>query len=182
MSVFHVKYPRMKHEENSIRGVREAKRRGHDEIDLDLSISLADPRCPLRHPLGEPCKGHIYGNHWPRPMERDGFRDTALRNRMPKDKVFSTMTVKQVGRLVARTGRRLFRIRRIERLLQECAKRGVGAVLEPKDDDRFDEDWPWEHIAQVADDCGVEVRVYGFHPKALAAAKRHGLKVRRLAK
>lgn len=169
MSVFHLKFPRMKHEENSIRGVHEAKRRGDDEIDIDMLMDLL---------------GFIYGCHWPFPMLRDGFRDLILprRRRMLRRTNIKRMTPRQVGRLVAFSRGRAWRIRRIERLLAECAKVGIGAVLEPKGDPRFDYDKPWQHLAKVVDDLGVHARVYALpeHAAALAPAKRAGFKVKEI--
>lgn len=169
MSVFHLKRPRKKHEENSIRGVHEAKRRGDDEIDIDLLMDLL---------------GFIYGCHWPFPMLRDGFHDLIFprRKRMPARTNIKRMTPEQVGRLVAFTRGRVYRIRRIERLLRECARVGIGAVLEPKGDPRFNQDAPWQHLAKVCDDLGVHARVYALseNSAALAPAKRAGFNVKEI--
>lgn len=160
--ILHYKSPRMKHEENSIRGIRRAHALGLDGIDIDVLLD-AD--------------GNPYGNHWPRPMERDGFKDTALRNRMPKDKLFHTMTPRQVRRLLAVTRGRFYRIRRLEVLLAECARLGVVAVLEPKGDKRLARDSFWQYIAKVADRLGatVSVRALPENAAALAPARRAGL-------
>lgn len=88
-NVFHLEAPRMKHEENSYRGIREAIERGFDSIDLDMS------RC--KSSSGVPGRGKCDGNHWSHPMERDGFVDPS--HRMPRDKRFADMSPKQVERL-----------------------------------------------------------------------------------
>lgn len=165
MSVFHLKFPHMKHEENSLRGIRKAKRLGFTEIDIDMLMDLL---------------GFIYGCHWPFPMLRDGFRDTALRNRMPRRTNIKNMLPRQVRRLLAMPG--FYRIQRIERLLAECARVGIGAVLEPKGDPRFNQDAVWQHLAKVCDDLGVHARVYALpeNAAALAPARRAGFKVKEI--
>lgn len=163
MAVFHLKHPRKKHESNSLRGIAEAKRRGYDEIDIDMTMDA---------------EGNIYGNHWPRPMIHDGFRDPL--RRMPKTMRIDDMTPAQVRRLVAVTRGRVYRIQRIERLMRSCARKGIGVVLEPKGT-RFRDDAIWRHLSAVADDLGAHVRVYGFDDESLAAAKRAGFKVRALS-
>lgn len=174
MSLFHLRAPHMKHEENSIRGIRKAARardwrgrRKYTEIDLDMLITKDN---------------RIVGCHWPRPMVRDGFKDPE--GQLAKGRTVASMTLAEVSRLRARTGLFTYRIQTIERLLAECAKRNIGAVLEPKGDPRFDEPWPWEHIAKVADDLGVHVRVYALraNKNALPAARAAGFHATELNK
>jgi hypothetical protein len=157
--IFHLKYPHMKHEENSGRGDRYAKRHAFGAIDLDMLIT-ADNR--------------IVNTHWDHPMLRDGFRDP-LRRILPSKRV-RDLTWRQVSRLVAGRFPRYYRIRPIERALTHCARLGLTAQLEPKDDPRFAEDWPWQHIRAVADDVGCHVRVYALpqNAAALAPARRAG--------
>lgn len=167
MRIYHVSWPTPKHVENSPRGIRYAARHGFDAVDLDMQITRDDV---------------IIGCHWGRPMERDGFRDPQ-RQINPRHHV-RTLTWEQVSRLVAGRRPRRYRIHRIERLLRACARHGVIAYLEPKDDERFEEDWPWQHIRAVADDCGAHVRVrslrdlggHGEGIKRVEAAKRNGFK------
>lgn len=143
MRIYHLKWPHMKHEENSIRGIRYAARHGYDAIDLDLSITRDDV---------------IVGCHWPHPMIRDRFRDP--RGRISPQKPVAGLSWEQVSRLVAGRWPRRYRISRIERLLAACARHGIIAYLEPKGDPRFELDWPWQHIQTVADQVGAHVMVY----------------------
>ena len=145
--ILHVKFPVMKHVENSVRGIRRAARRGYDAIDLDLQITS---------------DGVIVGTHWGRPMVHDGFHDPE--GKIPRYRPVKRLRWAQVHRLVA--GR--YRIQRIERLLRACARRGFVALLEPKGDPRFELDWPWQHIAAVAEDCGATVSVRALHENAAA--------------
>jgi hypothetical protein len=181
--VFHLKAPHMKHEENSVRGVKRAKALGDSETDLDMCITKADPHCPRQyHPDGKPCRGHIVGCHWAEPMIHDGFVDP-LHKLDPHTRV-DEMTLQEVLRLRARTGRLVYRVCTIETLLGACAKYGRSAVLEPKGDKRFDLDWPWEHIKDVADDLGVHVRSYALpaNASALPAARRNGVPAKEIKK
>lgn len=159
-SVYHVPKGVPYHRGNSIRGIRRAARRGFDKIDLDLLITRDRV---------------IVGCHWPRPLLKDGFRDPmrqvgefALVHRLPWA---------VVARLVAGYVVR-YRISRVERLLRECANVGIIALLEPKGDPRFRNDWPWDHIAKVADQvgCHVQVRALPQNAGALPAARRAGFK------
>lgn len=144
----HVKWPTPKHIENSLRGIAYAARHRYDAIDLDMQIT-ADNR--------------IVGTHWARPMMRDGFHDPE--HKIRRYTPVKRLTFAQVRRLVA-PGR--YRIHPIEKLLRRCARLGVVALLEPKGDPRFREAWPWEHIAAVADDCGVTVSVRALHENRAA--------------
>lgn len=165
MTVFHVKHPTPKHVENSIRGIRRARRRGFTEIDLDMLITK---------------DGRIVGCHWPRPMLKDGFRDP--RGKLSSSRTVASMTFAEVHRLKARTGLFTYRIQPIETLIQECGRRGVGAVLEPKGDNRFENTAVWDHLAKVADEAGTHVRVYALpeNADALPFAKAGGLRVKEI--
>lgn len=165
-SIFHVAYPVMKHTENSVRGVKRAKRLGKHAIDIDMLIT-SDNR--------------IVGCHWDRPLERDGFRDPL--GRIGRSVTVRHLTYTQVSRLVAGRWPRRYHIQPIERLLAECARLGVIALLEPKDDPRFATDWPWQHIAAVADDFGttVSVRALPQNAGALPAARRAGFEAWEIA-
>lgn len=160
MKIYHLEAPRMKHEENSLRGVREAARHKFDAIDLDMLITRDDV---------------IVGCHWPHPMLRDGFRDP-WRETSPTTPV-SRLPWERVSRLVAGHLPRRYHIQRIDRLLVACAKHGLIAYLEPKGDPRFELDWPWQHIQAVADHVGahVMVRVLAEHhgPEVVKVAGRY---------
>lgn len=154
--ILHVKYPVMKHVENSLRGIRRAASRGYDAIDIDMQITS---------------DGVIVGTHWARPLKRDGFHDPE--GKIPRYQTVRRMTWIQVHRLVAP---KRYRIQRIETLLRACARRGVIALLEPKGDPRFANDNTWRYLAAVADDLGCEVSVRALHENraALAPARRAG--------
>jgi hypothetical protein len=175
-SIFHVQFPRMKHEENSDQGDREARRRHKRGTDLDLTISAPDPNCPLKgdpeHGPGDVCRGHVLNNHWLRALLRDRFRDPL--RRIGKRARIDRLTWPQVHRLVAVTRGRRYRIRRIRRALRRCARRGLVAVVEPKGDHRFRLDWPWLYIFAVAQDvgCTISVRALPENAEALVAARR----------
>lgn len=158
-SIFHVSYPRMKHEENSNRGDREAKRRDKRGTDLDILITH---------------DGRVVNTHWPRPMERDGFRDPY--RKLPRNARVADMTWEEVRRLRAGRWPRRYHIRSIEAALKHCARLGLVAVLEPKGDPRFKQQQVWDHIARVAEDvgCSVSVRALAENAAALAPARRAG--------
>ena len=164
MRIYHVEAPTPKHRENSVRGIRYAKRHGYDGIDLDMLITRDDV---------------IVGCHWPKPMIHDGFRDP--RHRIDRDVPVKYLSWEQVSRLVAGRWPRRYHISRIERLLRVCADEGIIAVLEPKGDDRFLLDWPWEEIRRVADAVGAHVRVRSLRDRGegrerIEAAERVGVK------
>lgn len=163
MRIFHVAWPIRKHVENSIRGIRRAARGGYDAIDLDLLITADNV---------------IVVTHWDRPMRRDGFTDRL--HRLNHDLRVRDMTWGQVQRLEAGG----YRIMRVERALEECARDRVIAYFEPKGDARFEQDWPWRHIAAVAKREGTRVRVRAIrnYPsrnaglRRVRAARRNGFR------
>lgn len=168
---FHVKWPRMKHVENSIRGVLYAIAHKFARIDLDMCITVADPHCPAKyHPNGEKCRGHVVGCHWPQPLLKDGFKDPA--GRLAKHAQISQMSLEQALRLRARGG---YRISLIDDLIRRCGTH-IIALLEPKGDPRFTQDWPWQHILDVANAANVHVQVYALpaNAAALPVARRVG--------
>ena len=161
MRILHVKAPTPKHVENSLRGIRRARRKHFDAIDLDMQMTKDGvPVC----------------THWPRPMIRDGFRDPL--RKIPRTRMVSEMTWHQVARLVAGRWPRRYRIVSVDRALYECARQGVTALLEPKGDHRFRDDAVWQHIASVADRVGAHVVVYALpeNEAALDPARRAGFK------
>lgn len=170
MSVFHVRHGEMYHTENSLRGIRRAARarnpdgtRKYDEIDLDLLISKDN---------------RIVGCHWPRPIRRDGFRDP--KKQLAPSRTVASMTLLELARLKAAHWPRVYRIQTVERLLAECARVGIGAVLEPKSPDFTLAHW--QHIGKVADAVGVHVRVYALpqNSAALDPARRAGFNVKEI--
>lgn len=169
MRIFHVKWPTPKHRENSLRGIRYAARHGYTHIDLDLLITRDNV---------------IVGCHWQRPMVHDKFYDPA--GIIHRGMRIKSLNWAQVRTLRAGRGLRRYRIQRVERLLAECARRGIVAYLEPKDDKRFEEDWPWQHIAAVADDVGAHVMVRAIRDfpttdagvRRVKAARRNGFEAK----
>jgi hypothetical protein len=161
MPIFHLKYPHFKHEENSLRGAIYADRHGYDKIDWDLQMTKDRV---------------IVVTHWRRPMRRDGFRDP--RHILDPDTPIGQLTWRQVKRLVTHDG---YRIRRIEPMLRFAGRIGIRPVLEPKSK-RFAVDWPWEHIAQVANEAGAHIEAYALRShggvETMAAAARHGVPAR----
>jgi hypothetical protein len=171
----HVKHPIPKHVENSDRGDLRAKRQGKRSNDLDLQMTMADPECPyVGHPehVDGVCHGHVVNTHWLRALLRDGFRDPL--GRIPRHKRVDRLTLRQVLRLRAGRWPRRYRIRTIERALRHCARVGIVAVLEPKGDPRFRQDWVWEYIFAVAEDvgCTIAIRALPENAAALPVARR----------
>lgn len=158
--LYHLKWPHWKHEENSVRGIRRAARAGYGWIDLDLQMTS---------------DGVVVVTHWARPMRRDAFRDP--RRLIKPGTPVAHLTWEQVRRLRTTDG---YRIKRIEAILRACARYGIGAYLEPKGDRRFHAARPWQHIAQVAEDCGAHVRVYALpqNREALAPARAAGFQTK----
>jgi glycerophosphoryl diester phosphodiesterase len=154
--IFHLQFPRMKHEENSVRGAVYASRHGYRAIDLDLQIT-AD--------------GFVVVTHWARPMRRDRFYDP--KHKIGPNRPVSKLDWWQVRRLRTHDG---YQIRTIERMLRVCARLGIVALLEPKGDPRFKRAEIWRHIAAVADDvgCTVSVRALRENADALPAARQAG--------
>lgn len=188
MRIYHLKFPRMKHEENSRRGVRAARRwlrRLFGWIDLDELMTKADPDCPLKgddeHGPDDICRGHRVCTHWDYPMIRDRFYDPeGLID--PHTRV-RDMTLAEVQRLTTKDG---YRISRTHVLVALCVRLKVGAYLEPKDDPRFEQDWPWQYMARVRKRTGARIRVRsiknfgGFKAgyRRVLAARRNGFKAR----
>lgn len=165
MRIYHVEAPTPKHVENSLRGIRYAARHGFDAIDLDMLITADDV---------------IVNTHWDRPMARDGFRDP--RHKISRERRVRDLSWEKVSRLVAGHWPRRYRIQRIERQLRACARHGIVAYLEPKDDPRFELDWPWREIRKAADACGAHVLVRSIRDfggrsagvRRVDAARRNG--------
>jgi len=155
----HVESPVPKHVENSNRGDRRAKRQGKRGNDLDMLITEDNV---------------IVNTHWPHPMIHDGFRDPY--DRINRDTPVRKLTWAEVSRLRAGRRPRLYRIRTMDEALRDCARLGIVAVLEPKGDPRFKQDWPWQRIARVAEDvgCTVSVRALRENAAALPPARRAG--------
>lgn len=140
--IFHIRKGQKYHLENSIRGVRTAKRTGHDSIDIDLQMT-AD--------------GVIVATHWGQPILKDGFTDPA--GKLPKRARVRNRTWAEISRLRAPGG---YRILRLDAILREAARLGIKVVLEPKNDARFEQVAAWEHVAAMADDLGCHIAGYSI--------------------
>lgn len=139
MRTFHVAWPIKKHVENSLRGIRKAARLHYDAIDLDLLMTKDNV---------------IVVTHWDRPLERDGFVDP--KHKIQVHAMIRELTWEQIRRLRAPGD---YRIQRIETALRVCAADHIIAYLEPKDDKRFELDWPWELIVATGKKYGTKIWV-----------------------
>lgn len=110
--VFHLKYPRMKHEENSPQGDREAVRRGCWASDHDWLKSH---------------DGIVENAHWPDPFKRDRFEDPdgilGVGDKMHE------MYHAEIARLVAHTNGEEFHIRTADAGIRHAAKVGLKRVF-----------------------------------------------------
>lgn len=164
MRIFHLKWPHFKHEENSLRGIRKARRGGFDAIDIDILITKDNV---------------IVGCHWAKPLQRDGFHDP--KHKIRRDARVRALTWEQLRRLTTVDG---FHVQRLDVLLPACARNHEIAYLEPKADRRFEADWPWQHIRGIAAACGAKVLVRtlrnmptpGAGVRRAEAARRNGFK------
>lgn len=159
-SVYHIRKGEWYHRENSLRGVRAARRAGKRGIDIDLQMSkpcrVGDPRG-----CGDPdCIGHPFGTHWGDPLRRDGFRDPL--GKIPKTAKIRDLYRWEIRRLIAVDRGRVYRIQPLENLIRECAKQGIVAVLEPKGDRRFELAAVWQRIAKYADSVGAHLAGYSI--------------------
>jgi hypothetical protein len=157
VSIYHkpkgVKY----HVENSLRGIRAAARatkhvwrrvRGRrrrilvdkwDEIDLDLTMTK---------------DGVLVDNHWDKPY-KDGFRG---RNLTPRTSIRKSLWA-DVS--TWRTPDN-YRIHKMETAITECAKRGIGARIEPKNDKRLENPDVYRPLKRHADAVGCKLRGYSI--------------------
>lgn len=101
------------HETNSLRGIRKAAELGYDWIDLDVMLTK-DKVLICNHAFGA--------------MEKEGFRAKGV-----PMKPIDQLTWNQVRRLRAPDG---IGIQKLDRMLAECAKLGIGAALDLKGDGR----------------------------------------------
>lgn len=157
-----------KHKENSLRAVRLVHESPKwNALDIDTLITKADPKCPICPP--RKCKGHLMACHWDRPMERDGFHDP--HHELRHDTRLRDMTVREARRLVAPGG---YHIPFLSTMISHCARLDVIPVVEPKDDPRFELDWPWQllHRLDVHTHAGLRVRTLRDFPKPGAGIRR----------
>ena len=160
MSIFHKSRRQKYHTENSLRGIVRAARarkrvrrivrgrsvrrwvRRWNEIDIDVTMTK---------------DGVVVGNHWGRPLLKDGFIDPL--GKISKQARIHELTFAEVQRLHTRNG---YRIRRLTVLLDACAKNGIGARVEPKVDKRFEDVETWLPIKAHADKVGCRIKGYSI--------------------
>lgn len=136
--IYHRDRP-FKHIENNPRGALLAKRAGDQALDVDLQMTR---------------DGVIVACHDGQPLHY-GFFDPL--GRIHRDAKIRDLTWAQVSRLHCRTGFRLYRIHRVEGMLRACKRRGRVMLVEPKADDRFALEWPWQYIAEEAEARGTTI-------------------------
>lgn len=118
--IFHLKWPRLKHEENSPQGDREAVRTGHNGTDHDAQKGAS---------------GTSYNTHWKDVFRRDGFHDP--KGEFGPGDLFHTLPDAAIGRLRARTHGDSFRIRTTHAGIRHAAVVGLEVVyveLKPGND------------------------------------------------
>lgn len=136
--IYHRDHP-FKHIENSPRGALLAQRAGDDGLDVDLQIT--------RDRVIVCC-------HDNQPLEHEFFDPL---HRLPRDMKISEHDWVQVARLLAVTNGRVYRIHRVGRMLRACHRYGRVMVVEPKANEAFKLDWPWEYITAKAEAIGTIV-------------------------
>lgn len=114
--VFHLKWPRYKHEENSNRGDSEAIRKRKAGTDHDWQKAKPKP--------GKPAT--VYNTHWKDVFKRDGFKDPKGQYG-PGDK-FDDLPDEVVDRLVAVTKGKEFHIRTADEGIRHAARVGLRRV------------------------------------------------------
>jgi hypothetical protein len=109
-------------------------------------------------------------------MRQDRFYDP--RWRLDPNTPIDHLLWRQVKRLRTHDG---YRIRRIEQMLPVIARLDMTAVLEPKSP-KFAASWIWEHITQVARDCGARIEAYALRShggvETMRVAESYGVKTR----
>lgn len=140
--VFHLKWPRKKHEENSPQGDREAVRKDCDGTDHDWQ---------------KDADGVTQNTHWKDVFARDGFHDPRGEYG-PGDK-FHTLPSAAVGRLTAVTDGQVFRIRTAAQGIRHAAKVGLRRVY---GEAKAGNDWTvqdFRYHKRVARDAGIGLTI-----------------------
>lgn len=163
---YHVEWPTLKHVENSVRGVKYAKRHGYKTIDLDM---LPDEELVENPKL---IAGHIWNTHWPDPFRRDGFRDP--KRILGKGDKMHEMNAIEISRLVAGHRPKLYHIPHIESQLHLCAEIGLQALIEPKRSTVWLRQPVWDYLADVCEKNGTHVAVYSEYHDCLPMARKAG--------
>lgn len=134
--IFHLKWPRLKHEENSARGDREAVRKGCNGTDHDAQKGAS---------------GTSYNTHWKDVFRRDGFHDPEG-HYGPGDR-FETLPDDVIGRLVAHTHGHAFGIRTTHAGIRHAAQVGLEVVyveLKPGNDWTVDDCRQFKRTAKAS--------------------------------
>lgn len=130
--MYHLKWPRWKHEENSVVGMDYAAAHGYDSIDLDMQIDA---------------QGVVWNTHWLRPMERDHFIDPE--GKMPKGKRIDRMTTAEVQRLIARDNGHTFHMVPMAHRFKQATERGLKIAAEAKQNMDNNPHWTRAVFAQL---------------------------------
>jgi hypothetical protein len=168
MAIFHLKWPRMKHEENSNRGDREAARRGFDGIDHDWQ---------------KDADGVVWNTHWQDVFRRDGFHDPE--RKVGRGDRFRRLHARAIRRLRAVTRGHTFRIRTADEGIRHAAKVGLKVVYGEAKPGNV---WTIEDFAarkRVADAAGIRLVVMTMDnwpgwQRTLLAARAAGCVTRRI--
>lgn len=135
--IAHQRHGEPYHVGNSLRGLRRTHRRRINGQDVDGNIS-AD---------GTPC-----ATHWLRPLAHDQFRDPL--RRIPKHAAMSSLTDRQIRRLIAPRG---YRIQPMKKVIRRAARLGLTICYEVKDDKRFATPGPYAYLKKWADRYGASM-------------------------
>lgn len=180
--MFHVPPGREYFEENSVYGVREARRGHYASIDLDMQWTKADPNCRYHTPgtpkfrYPGPCRGHAVNTHWRQPMLH-GFIDPApAGHRMPKRKPVTRMTLDQALRLEAHKGDKVYRIEEMRVMFRRCRLNGVNCSAEAKW--RSPNRWRMQQLMREATAARCKTIVKSAYSGPVRSAKAAGFQTR----
>lgn len=166
--IFHLKYPRMKHEENSPQGDLEAKRKGYYGIDHDAQKGAS---------------GISYNTHWKDVFARDKFADPL--HKVGAGTKFHQLDDNTIRRLVAHTGDETFHIRSTASGIRHAAKVGLHEVmLELKPGNNWTVS-DCRHFKRIARRAGIRLTVmtmdnWAGWRRTLLNARLAGCRTRRL--
>lgn len=140
--IFHLKWPRMKHEENSNRGDIEAVMKGCGSSDHDWQKSA---------------QGTIYNGHWKDPFARDGFVDP--HGQYGKGDHMDEMPDEAIDRLYAVSHGKTYHMRTADEGLRHAARVGLKRVW---GEAKPGNDWTVQDFRDrktAAKDAGIQLRV-----------------------
>lgn len=168
--IFHLSYPRMKHEENSNRGDKEAVRKRFNATDHDWQKN-AD--------------GIVYNTHWKDVFRRDKFKDP--KRQFGRGDKFHTLHKAVVERLIAVTNGKEYHIRTAAEGIRHAAQVGLDAVYGEAKPGNVWTVADFRYHKQVADKAGIRLVIETMDnwpgwKQTLANAEAAGCKTRRLRK